>query len=261
MTDARMPGLNPNVPNSARIYDYLLGGKDNYEADREVAHRMLNIAPDTKTLAWLVRQFLVKSVTMAAEAGIRQFIDLGTGIPTSPNVQETARKIHPDARVVCIDNDPIVRAHCDALVANMPGVTALLADIRDPEAILSQLKTDELIDFGKPVAVLAVGVLHFVMDEEDPAGIIARFREVMAPGSYVVLTHASVDTLPEFIDQSHDDTHGSPCQTAYRSQEQTEALLDGFDLIPPGVTTVQEWLDADLPATKLVMYGGIGRHP
>lgn len=261
MTHDRAPGLNPNVPSSARIYDYLLGGKDNYDVDREVAHRMLAIAPDTKALAWFIRQFLVKAVEMAADAGVRQFIDLGAGIPTSPNVQDTARQIHPDARVVYIDNDPIVHIHCDALLAYADGVTALKADIRDPHDVIDQLKVGSLIDFNEPVAVLAVGVLHYVMDDEDPAGIVAKFRDLMAPGSYLAITHCSDDTHPDFISQSHDDTNNSPSQVVYRSREAVEKFFDGFEILGPGVVPAQGWLDDDLPATRLVMYGCIGRRP
>ncbi|WP_040740718.1 SAM-dependent methyltransferase [Nocardia tenerifensis] len=257
----RAPGLNPNVPSSARIYDYMLGGKDNYDIDREVAHRMLAIAPDTRTLAWFIRQFLVRAVELAADAGVRQFIDLGAGIPTSPNVHEVARKIEPSARVVYIDNDPIVHAHCDALLASSPGVDALKADIRQPEDIIDRLKAGGLIDFSEPVAVLIIGVLHYVMDDEDPAGIIAKFREVMAPGSYLAITHGSDETHPDFIGQSHSDTNNSPSQVKYRSREETTAFFKDFDLIEPGVVPAQEWLDDDLPATRLVIYGGIGRTP
>lgn len=247
------------MPSSARIYDYMLGGKDNYDIDREIAHRMLAIAPDTKTLAWFIRQFLVKAVQLAADAGVRQFIDLGAGIPTSPNVHETAREIEPSASVVYIDNDPIVHAHCDALLAHSPGVTALKADIREPDDIIDRLKTGALIDFDQPVAVLIIGVLHYVMDDEDPYGIVAKFRDVLAPGSYLAITHGSNDTHPDFISQSQDDTNQSPSQVRYRSQEQTEAFFDGFDMIAPGVVPAQEWLGDDLPATRLVIYGGIGR--
>ncbi|WP_433657717.1 SAM-dependent methyltransferase [Nocardia sp. CA-128927] len=247
------------MPSSARIYDYMLGGKDNYDIDRAVAHRMLAIAPDTKTLAWFIRQFLVKAVEMAADAGVRQFIDLGAGIPTSPNVHETARKIEPSARVVYIDNDPIVYTHCDALLARSPGVEALQADIRQPDDIITRLKVGGLIDFNEPVALLIIGVLHYVMDEEDPAGILAEFRDVMAPGSFLAITHASGDTHPDFIGQSQEDTNNSPSQVVYRTREETTAYFDGFDLIDPGIVPAQDWLDGDLPATRLVIYGGIGR--
>ncbi|GAA1617006.1 SAM-dependent methyltransferase [Nocardia ninae] len=255
----RAPGLNPKVPSSARIYDYLLGGKDNYDIDREVAQRMLAIAPDTRTLARYIRQFLVKAVELAAESGVRQFIDLGAGIPTSPSVHEVAGKIDSSIRVAYVDNDPVVHAHCDALLGQAPGVTALQADIRRPATIIDRLQLEAGIDFDQPVAVLIIGVLHYVMDDENPAGIVAAFREVMAPGSYLAITHGSNETHPDFIGQSQEDTNATPSQVVYRSREQTARFFDGFELIEPGVAPVQEWLDDRLPATRLVIYGGIGR--
>ncbi|GAJ84445.1 hypothetical protein NBRGN_073_00240 [Nocardia brasiliensis NBRC 14402] len=255
----RAPGLNPAVPSSARIYDYMLGGKDNYEVDRQVAHRMLAIAPDTKTLAWFIRQFLVRAVESAADAGVKQFIDLGAGIPTSPNVHEVAREIEPSARVVYVDNDPVVRAHCDALLANSPGLSVMQADIRRPREIIDRLRAESLIDFEEPVAVLMIGVLHYVMDEEKPADILAAFRDAMAPGSYLAITHGSNETNPDFISQSQSDTENTPSQVRYRSAEEIEALMTGFELIPPGVAPAQQFLRTDLPATRLVIYGGLGR--
>ncbi|QIS07069.1 SAM-dependent methyltransferase [Nocardia brasiliensis] len=255
----RTPGLDPKVPNSARIYDYMLGGKDNYEVDREVAHRMLAIAPDTKALAWFIRQFLVRAVELAAGAGVKQFIDLGAGIPTSPNVHEVARKIEPSARVVYIDNDPVVRAHCDALLANSPGLSVMQADARRPHEIIDQLEAESLIDFSEPVAVLMIGVLHYVMDHEKPAGIITAFRYAMAPGSHLAITHCSNETHRDLITQSQTDTEATPAQVVYRSPEEISALMDGFELIAPGVAPAQEFLDTELPATRLVIYGGLGR--
>ncbi len=255
----RAPGLNPAVPSSARIYDYMLGGKDNYEVDRQVAHRMLAIAPDTKTLAWFIRQFLVRAVESAADAGIKQFIDLGAGIPTSPNVHEVARAIEPSARVVYIDNDPVVRAHCDALLANSPGLSVMQADIRRPHEIIDRLRAESRIDFDEPIAVLMIGVLHYVMDEEKPADILAAFRDAMAPGSYLAITHGSSETNPDFISQSQSDTENTPSQVRYRSAAEIEALMAGFELIPPGVAPAQQFLRTDLPATRLVIYGGLGR--
>ncbi len=247
------------MPSSARIYDYMLGGKDNYDVDREVAHRMLAVAPDTRTLAWFIRKFLVMAVRRAAEAGIRQFIDLGAGIPTSPNVHEVARKVDPSATVVYIDNDPVVRAHCDALLANAPGLSAMEADIRRPHEIIDQLKAESLIDFSEPVAVLLVGVLHYVMDDEKPYDIVAAFRDAMAPGSQLIFTHTSDETNSEFKSRSHEDTNKSPSQVIYRRPDQIVAFLDGFEALSPGVVPAQQWLEGDLPKTQMVMYGGIGR--
>lgn len=252
-------GVDPNLPNSARVYDYLLGGKDNYEVDRAVAHRMLSIAPDTKTLAWFSRQFLVRAVQSAAEAGIRQFIDLGAGIPTSPNVHEVAHKVDASARVVYVDFDPVVYAHCNALLAHADGVTAMLGDVRRPDDIIERLINGGAIDFAEPVAITLVGVLHFVMDDESPARIIARLREVMAPGSYLAFTHGSDESDPDFINQSSSDTAKSSAQVVYRSAAVVESFFEGFEMIEPGVVPLQQWLGDDLPETALVLLGGVVR--
>ncbi|MFC9434794.1 SAM-dependent methyltransferase [Nocardia sp. NPDC057030] len=246
--------------NSARVYDYLLGGKDNRDTDRDIADQMLSEAPEVKTVAWFARSFALKAVQMAADAGIRQFIDLGSGIPNSPNVHEAAWEIAPTARVVYVDYDPVVHVHCEALLADPRGVTALLGDIRHPHDIIDQLKTKSLIDFSEPVAILLIGVLHYVMDVEDPAAILATFRDQMAPGSYLAITHGSLDSSPEIL-QVLEGTKNTSAQVEFRSAKQTEAFLAGFELFEPGVVPVQQWLRPDLPRTRMVMDGAIGRKP
>ncbi len=246
--------------NSARVYDYLLGGKDNREADRDLADRMLSHAPEIKALAGFTRGFLFKAVEMAAEAGVRQFIDLGSGIPTSPNVHEVARKVDPSARVVYVDYDPVVYAHCNALLVDPPDVTALLGDIRRPNEIFDQLKDRALIDFDEPVAVMLVSVLHYVLDDENPAEIVAAFRDRLAPGSYLAIAHGSTDSAPEVL-QVLTATEGTSAQVAFRSTAQTRAFLDGLEVLEPGVVPVQRWLASDLPETRMVMLGAIGRKP
>ncbi|MGW6334334.1 SAM-dependent methyltransferase [Nocardia rhamnosiphila] len=155
----RVPqGVDPHEPRSARVFDYLLGGKDNYEVDRALAHRILAVAPETRSLAWFSRKFLLHAVRTAATAGVRQFVDLGSGIPTSPNVHEVAHETHPAARVAYVDNDPVVFVHCNALMGNHPGVTALHADVRRPAELIRRLETESGIDFAAPVAILLVGV-------------------------------------------------------------------------------------------------------
>ncbi|WP_084526294.1 SAM-dependent methyltransferase [Nocardia vaccinii] len=245
---------------SARVYDYLLGGKDNLEIDRGIAHQMLSRTPDLKTLVWFTRGFMRKAVEMAADAGIRQFIDLGSGIPNSPNVHEVAREIEPAARVVYVDYNPVVVAHCDALLAKSPGIAALLGDIRRPHDILDELTDRALIDLDEPVAITLVGVLHYVMDDEHPAEIIAAFRDRLAPGSYVAIAHGSSDTAPEVL-QTLTGTNGTSAQVAFRSTAQTEAFLAGLELLEPGVVPVQKWLRPGLPDTRMVMLGAIGRKP
>lgn len=259
--DNRTPQpFNLGLVNSARVYDYLLGGKDNREIDRDMADQMLSRAPEIKTLAWFTRSFMLKAVEMAAAAGIRQFLDLGSGIPSSPNVHEVAREIEPSARVVYVDYDPVVHAHCDALLAKPRGVTALLGDVRRPHDILDQLKNHTLIDFDEPVAITLISVLHYVMDDEHPAEIIAAFRDQLAPGSYLAISHGSVDSDPEIL-QVLAGTNDTSAQVTFRSTAQTEAFFAGFELLEPGVVPVQQWLRPDLPDTRMVMLGGIGRKP
>ncbi|WP_324193900.1 SAM-dependent methyltransferase [Nocardia blacklockiae] len=252
--------FDPGQLNSARLYDYLLNGKDNYEVDRAMAHEMLARAPEIKTLVWFARGFLRKAVEMAADAGVRQFIDLGSGLPTEPNVHEVAHGIEPSSRVVYVDYDPLVVAHCEALLADPPDVATMLGDIRRPHDILDRLSGHAFIDLDKPVAITLTGVLHYVMDDEDPAGIVAALRDRMAPGSYLAITHGSNESSPEIL-QVLTNTVGTPAQVCFRSAAQTEEFLAGFDLFEPGVATVQRWLRPGLPDTRLVLLAAIGRKP
>ncbi|MFG1704995.1 SAM-dependent methyltransferase [Nonomuraea sp. M3C6] len=261
------PGVDPSVPSSARVYDYLLGGKDNLAIDRAVADKLLAVAPDTRLVAVANRRFQVEAVRHLAEQGLRQFIDLGTGIPTSLSIHETARAVSPACRVIYVDYDPVVRLHAQVLLADAPGIAGIQADLRRPAEIFADPNVTGLIDFEQPVCVLMVGVLHFVMDEEDPAGIVAAFRERMAPGSHLVLSHAMAESDPEAIAQLTEATAGSPAQSRFRTREEVLALFDGFELIGPGLVPVQDWRigadDAGLPlldgVPRLRVDGGVGR--
>ncbi|NUP26345.1 MAG: SAM-dependent methyltransferase [Nocardia sp.] len=256
----RIPrGVDPHEPRSARVFDYLLGGKDNYPVDRALAHRILAVAPETRSLAWFSRNFLLHAVRTAAASGVRQFIDLGSGIPTSPNVHEVAHETHPAARVVYVDNDPVVFVHCNALMGGHPGVSALHADVRHPDALLQRLESESGIDFTEPVAITLVGVLHYVMDDEHPAELVAAYRDAMAPGSYLAISHGADISHPEIIDRTSADARNSSAQVRYRSREEVASFLDGFENTGPGVVPLQQWLDDDLPETRLVLFGAVGR--
>jgi len=184
----RVPeGVDVTRPSIARIYDYLLFGKDNFAADRAAAEKLMQSRLDPRRLALANRAFLRRAVRFLAQQGISQFLDLGSGLPTSPSVHEVARDLTPGARVVYVDHDPIVVAHNDALLATRDGVITVRADLRDPEAVLSHPALTRCIDFGLPVAVLLLSVLHFIGPDEDAPGIVARFRERMAPSSYLVV--------------------------------------------------------------------------
>ncbi|MBO0852815.1 MAG: SAM-dependent methyltransferase [Nocardia sp.] len=252
-------GVDPSKPNAARIYNYLLGGKDNYEADRLVAQRMLSLAPDNRTVASLSREFLTGSARLAAEAGIRQFVDIGSGIPTSPSVYEVISAIDPEVRLACIDYDPVVFAHTNAMYNGVPGVTTMLGDFRNPDDIIDRLPGEAGIDLAEPIAILLVGVLHFVLEDEDPGAAMSRFREAMTPGSYVAFTHGATESDETWVDQTITDTVGSTAQFIFRSRADVADIFKGFDLLDPGVAPIQHWLSDDLPETRMVVIGGIGR--
>jgi S-adenosyl methyltransferase len=261
--------INTSVPNPARIYDYLLGGKDNYPADREVAEQVVAIAPVARDVVEDNRAFLRRVVRfLAREAGIRQFIDLGSGLPTQGNVHEIAQADAPDARVVYVDNDAMVVTHSRALLAG-DNTLAIQADLREPDAILGHPEVRDLIDFDRPIALLLVAILHFVHDDEDPPGIVARFRDALPTGSYLVISHGTRD-VPVRPDMSAEAMAemGARVEQLYqqttafmvtRTRAEVERFFDGFDLLDPGLVEIQLWRPDD-PSSMLPggFYGGVG---
>jgi hypothetical protein len=264
--------INTSVPNPARIYDYLLGGKDNYPADREVADQVVAIAPVARDVVQDNRAFLRRAVRfLTREAGIRQFIDLGSGLPTQGNVHEIAQAIAPEARVVYVDNDAMVVTHSRALLAG-DNTLAVQADLREPGATLGHPEVRELIDFDQPIALLLVAILHFLPDDQDPLGIVARFREALPAGSYLAISHGTRD-VPARPDMSAEamSEMGARVERLYqqttasivtRSRAQVERFFDGFELVDPGLVEIQRWRPDDerslLPGG---FYGGVGRKP
>jgi S-adenosyl methyltransferase len=262
--------INTGVPNPARIYDYFLGGKDNFPADREVAEQVVAIAPVARDIVEDNRAFLRRAVRLlAGEAGIRQFIDLGSGLPTQGNVHEIAQAVAPDARVVYVDNDAMVVTHSRALLAG-DNTAAIEADLRDPDSVMRHREVRELIDFDQPIALLLMAILHFVPDDEDPYGIVARFRDALPAGSYLALSHGTRD-IPARPDMSPEAMAemGAKVERLYqlttaslvtRTHAQVERFFDGFDLLDPGLVEIQLWrpdeADALLPGG---FYGGVGR--
>ncbi len=238
------------------------GGKDNYAVDREAAERVLAVVPDQRILARANRAFLVRAVRLLAESGIRQFVDLGTGIPTSPGVHEVACGVDASARTVYVDSDPIVTAHNDAMLAADERVAVIQQDIRRPGEILDDPRLRALINFDEPVGVLLVAVLHLIPDEQDPAGIVARFRGSMAPGSHLVLSQFSADSDPAAMAQLRAVAAGTPVETYFRPRDEILPFFDGFELVQPGLVSVEQWRPgADAPATRLKVTGGVGRKP
>jgi hypothetical protein len=262
--------INTSVPNPARIYDYLLGGKDNYPADREVAEQVVAIAPVTLDVVRDNRAFLRRAVSfLTKEAGIRQFIDLGSGLPTHGNVHEIAKAIAPDARVVYVDNDAMVVTHSRALLAD-DNTLAIQADLREPDTVLGHPEVRGLIDFDQPIALLLMAILHFIPDDQDPLGIVARFRDAVPTGSYLAISHSTRD-IPVRPDMSTAEmtAMGARVERLYqlttaslvtRTRAQVERFFDGFDLLDPGLVEIQRWRPDDqgsmLPGG---FYGGVGR--
>jgi len=256
--------INTSTAHPARMYDYYLGGKDNYPADRRAAEQVLAAVPSAPAMARANRAFLHRAVRfLAAEARMRQFVDIGTGLPTSPNVHQIAQAVTPDARVVYIDNDPIVHVHANALLAG-EATSIVLADLRQPDAILDHPTLRRRIDLTQPVALLLVAILHFLGDDEDPAGIVARLRDRLADGSYVVISHATADFDRQAAAAAARAYDQAAAPMVLRSHAEIERLFDGFELVGPGLVQVSRWRpDDQRPGTKgeVWAYGGVGRGP
>jgi hypothetical protein len=256
------PGLDPAQPAAARIYDYLLGGKDNYEVDRAAAEKVLAVAPDQRRLARANRAFAIRATRELAAAGVSQFLDLGTGFPTSPSVHDAAHQADPAARVVYVDHDPVVYAHNAALLADDDQVAAVQADIRQPAVILSHPEVTRLIDFAAPVGVLCVAVLHLVPDSAQPARIVAQYRDAMSQGSFLVLSQFASESNPEAMAGLRAVAAGTPVQTYFRPSGAIQAFFAGFDLLEPGLTWVEDWRPDSIAApTRLKIAGAVGRKP
>ena len=233
--------FRPDIPSTARIYDYLLGGKDNYPADRAAAAEIAQALPNVHTAFRWNRAFLGRAVRyLVSEQGIRQFIDVGTGLPTVGNVHEVAQDAAPGTRVVYVDNDPVVLAHGRHLLHGLSGTTILEHDLRRPEDILADPELRALIDFDEPVAVLLVAILHFIPDADDPAGVISKLLEPFPSGSYLVISHGTADAVPGVNDAAA--VYRQSTSSAHvRSREHIQSLIDGLDLVEPGIVWLPEW--------------------
>jgi hypothetical protein len=235
-------GVDVTIPNVARMYDYYLGGKDNYEADRAAAEQVIAAFPDVRMAVRENRAFLARAVRyLARDAGIRQFIDIGTGLPTQDSVHEIAGSAAPDARVVYADYDPVVVAHGQMILSGAPSSAFIEGDVRHPRDILENPELRSLIRFDEPVAVLLVAVLNFVADEEDPAGILARLRAAMAPGSYLVISHGTSEERPATVQKIVNVYQEATAQAVLRSRAEVLPLFAGFDLVDPGLVYASQW--------------------
>jgi trans-aconitate methyltransferase len=249
--------FTPGRPSPARVYDYVLGGKDNYAADREAAEQVMQVFPEGRELAWANRRFMTRAASYCA-GRVDQIVDIGTGIPTSPNVSEVVHRVRPDAVVVGVDNDPVVLAHDRALITG-EGVHIMAGDVRRPEQIIESL--DGIIDWTRPVALIFVAVMHFVPEQDDPSGILATFRKTLAPGSLVALSHVTRDGVNQkTIDRIETVFGNAPAPLRLRTTEQIRGLFAGTDLLDPGLVHVQHWRpegDPE-PLIDLRVLGGVG---
>jgi hypothetical protein len=261
--EREVPKIDTHVAHIARVYDYWLGGKDNFAVDREIGDKVLQIHPETVLSVQANRKFLARSVRqLAANEGVRQFLDIGTGLPSGNNTHEVAQAVRPEARVVYVDNDPIVLTHARALLTSSPeGATAYLdADIKDTDEILAGAA--RLLDFSQPVAIMLVAVLHMLRDEDDPQGIVDRFMAAVPAGSFLVISHLASDVQQEAMAEMGRRLNQSMTQQfTMRTRAQVTAFFDGFTLLDPGVVLTHQWrpdseADADTPG---VLWAGAAR--
>ena len=257
----------PELPSSARIYDYALGGKDNYEVDRLALEKVMRTFPTLRTAARHNREFMHRAVDTLSEAGVRQFLDIGTGIPTEPNLHQVAQARSPESRVVYVDNDPVVVAHARALLGGAPeGRTAFVeADLNRPESILAVPEVVDTLDLNAPVALSLVAVLHFLSDEQDPAGVVKTLLDGLAPGSFVVASHITADLDPEGMEQAFEMYRQQAVYVQARSRDEVAALFDGLEILDPGIVTVNRWRPPIEPPAwldaQINCYGVVARKP
>jgi hypothetical protein len=252
------------VAHQARIYDFLLGGKDNYAADRAAAEAVLQIYPETVFAARGNRAFLGRVIRyLAADAGIRQFLDIGTGIPTAGNTHEVAQAVAPESRVVYVDYDPVVLAHARALLTSgEAGATRYIhADLRDSDTILEQAA--ELLDFSRPVAVTLLAVLHVIPDADDPHAIVAKLTSALPPGSYLAISHGGTDLVDRSKQETFQSTWNGQVQQQFigRTREQVARFFAGLDLLEPGLVPVEQWRPEPGvgDSGNSAMWGALGR--
>ena len=261
--DRAIPAIDTTKAHPARIYDYWLGGKDNFAADRDAAELALKAYPDLAKAVQSNRAFLGRAVRFLVGEGVRQFLDIGTGIPAADNTHEVAQQAAPDSRIVYVDNDPVVLLHAQALLKSTPGGACdyIHADLRDPDAILA--KAARTIDFGRPVALMLLAVLQFILDEQDPYGLVSRLVAALPSGSYLVISHPTDDFNPNKGESMKVYNERSADQAVVRDKAATARFFDGLELLEPGVVPVARWRpDSDLTAARpSSMWCGVARKP
>jgi O-methyltransferase involved in polyketide biosynthesis len=260
---AMLHGFDVTVPSSARIWNYWVGGKDHFAADREAADKVVAAMPSLPLIAKAVRRFLIDIVrTLTVDHGIRQFLDIGTGLPTADNTHEVAQRAAPESRIVYVDNDPLVLAHAKALLVSAPeGKTDYVpADLRDTDEILSVAA--RTLDFGQPVAVMLLAILHFMPDADDPYRIVKQLLDPLPAGSFLVICHAADDIRSDQVANAKLRYNESgPAQMNPRNRTEIARFFAGLDLVGPGVVPVAEWLGEDDGDSPLAAYVGVARKP
>jgi hypothetical protein len=260
---AEPPSFDTTIAHPARVYDYLMGGKDNYDADREAAEEMIAFNPAVQPTVRANRAFLRRAVQyLAGEAGIRQFLDIGTGLPTAENTHEVAQAIARESRVVYVDNDPIVLAHARALLDSTPeGATAYVdADVRDPGKIIDAAA--RTLDFRQPVAVMMLAIIHFIPDSDGPRQMVSRLMEAVPPGSFLAISSVTTDLAPEEMSAGSEAYNArlGPNQFVPRTRAETVGFFDGLELVEPGFVPVPQWRGRADPSEELIpAYAGLGR--
>ncbi len=248
--------LNLDRPHGARVYDYFLGGKDNFAIDRQAAEHLLEAFPGFRTAARSNRMWMHRAARYVAERGVTQFLDVGTGIPTSPNLHEVVQQVVPEARVVYADNDPIVLAHSRALLVSTPeGRTAYLeADVTDPQSILESAEVKDVLDLSKPVALSLVGVFHYLPDALKPYDLVQQLLEPLASGSYLIFSHCTPDFAPELWERAIQVYKADGGDAQVRSKEEIARFFDGLEMVEPGVSAPFRW-HPDAETKQLVEKG------
>jgi hypothetical protein len=255
------PDVDTSQPSVARVYDYALGGKNNFAVDRQLFQRITKVFPEYRAWALANRDFMARAVQFMAESGIRQFVDLGTGIPTSPNVHEVARQTHPDACVVYVDHDPIVVAHNRALLARSRGVVAVRHDLREPDRVLEDPKVRDAIDLRQPVGVLLIAVLHFVRHDIAP-GVVARYCRALAPGSMVAISTVCLDPQggrTEHLPEADAIAAEWSARIVLRTAAEIAELFGDLEMVQPGIVDVPRWRRDDTDTGFVYGLAGVGR--
>ena len=261
------PEINTNVPQSARVYDYWLGGKDHFPADRALGDAIAGALPTIRTQVRAQRAFLGRAVRyLTRDAGIRQYLDIGTGIPSAGNVHDVAQEVAPESRVLYVDNDPIVLAHARALMAGTAEgqVAFIQADLREPETILSDPAVAGTLDLDQPVGLVLIGVMHHLRDDDDPRRIVATLVDALAPGSYLVLSQSTPDFDPDAMRALAAASEQGGIPNVPRSLADTEPFFAGLELVEPGLVPMATWRPdpgAEQDPRSVYAYGGVARKP